>query len=242
VFLKTPDGLGAATGQIVSVPVNISNEREIEGMSFALVGREGLLAPEVLDLAGTRVGALRGGAGPEYLKTHVDGSGHCIGVAFVGSTSQTKATIPPSWEQPLVLVRCRAGDRTGTEVLEFADACGSFASPRVAVIAGFAVEPDTAGSSVAVAPGTGGFIRGDVNFDRALNIADAVAILAFLFSGVPNDCHDAVDANDDGSLNVADAVYLLSYLFASGAAPRAPFPAPGTDPTQDGYDCARFPF
>ncbi|MEM7165961.1 MAG: dockerin type I domain-containing protein [Planctomycetota bacterium] len=84
------------------------------------------------------------------------------------------------------------------------------------------------------------FIRGDSNNDGTLNIADAVAILNFLFSGglaVDPNCTEAADANGDGSVNIADAVYVLSHLFSMGAPPPAPFPEPGFDDVDNNLQC-----
>ncbi|MFN0058933.1 MAG: DUF2341 domain-containing protein [Planctomycetota bacterium] len=83
----------------------------------------------------------------------------------------------------------------------------------------------------------GPFIRGDANLDGLINIADAIAMLNYLFAGGAANCLDAVDANDDGAVNVADAIFLLSYQFESGATPPPPFGAVpagcGADPTAD---------
>ncbi|MEM7262965.1 MAG: FG-GAP-like repeat-containing protein [Planctomycetota bacterium] len=69
------------------------------------------------------------------------------------------------------------------------------------------------------------FLRGDVNADGGVNIADAVSILSGLF-GTPGAilCAAAADSNDDGGQDIGDAVYVLSYTFSGGAAPPAPFP------------------
>ncbi|MGE3165925.1 MAG: dockerin type I repeat-containing protein [Planctomycetota bacterium] len=76
--------------------------------------------------------------------------------------------------------------------------------------------------------GLGGFVRGDTNSDLTVNLADAVALLGFLFGGAsPPSPMAAGDVNADGDVNVADAVYVLSYLFQGGTAPSAPFPDPG---------------
>ncbi len=82
------------------------------------------------------------------------------------------------------------------------------------------------------------FLRGDANRDRILDIADAVAALAYLFARGDATCADAMDSNDDGRLNIADPIYLLSYLFASGSPPPPPQGSPGEDPTADGLGCA----
>ena len=96
--------------------------------------------------------------------------------------------------------------------------------------------------SVAYLPLTGGpqqpFVRGDFNRDASFDISDPVAILGYLFAGTPDArCLDAGDANDDGKLNIADAIHSLGHLFAGGAAPPAPFPESGRDPTADELAC-----
>ncbi len=83
------------------------------------------------------------------------------------------------------------------------------------------------------------FLRGDGNSDATVDIADAIALLEYLFSvGVTPGCLDAGDANDDESVDVADAVQILDLLFSSGG----PLPAPGADscgidPTGGILDC-----
>lgn len=72
------------------------------------------------------------------------------------------------------------------------------------------------------------FVRGDINNDGNVDIADAVFALGYLFSqGDPPPIPMALDVNNDGQNNVADAIYLLNHLFGSGAPPPAPFPLPG---------------
>ena len=86
------------------------------------------------------------------------------------------------------------------------------------------------------------FKRGDCNADGSFNIADAIFMLAALFSGGPaGTCQDACDGNDDGSLNIADAIYVLAALFSGGPSPSAPGTTTcGEDPTTDTLDCASF--
>jgi hypothetical protein len=77
------------------------------------------------------------------------------------------------------------------------------------------------------------FRRGDCNGDQQLNIADAIYLLARIFSGGPTGvCDDACDANDDGSLNIADPITALGALFGAVVVPLpAPYPDCGVDPT-----------
>jgi len=82
------------------------------------------------------------------------------------------------------------------------------------------------------------FIRGDATFDSVVNISDAVYILSFLFLGGPAPpCEDAADTDDRGNIQIGDAIYILNFLFIGGARPPAPFPEPGTDPTDDTLSC-----
>lgn len=86
-------------------------------------------------------------------------------------------------------------------------------------------------SLTALAPPSPSFVRGDVNEDGMLNLADAVALLFGLFGGGPliPDCPEAADANDDMNLDLSDAIRLLDLLFVTGS----PIPPPmtcGPDP------------
>jgi hypothetical protein len=92
------------------------------------------------------------------------------------------------------------------------------------------------------APPAARFIRTDTNTDNAIDIADAIFTLSYLFaSGPAPSCEDAADANDDGALDLADGVYLLQNLFASGPAIPPPYPDCSIDPSMDSLGCASFP-
>lgn len=83
------------------------------------------------------------------------------------------------------------------------------------------------------------FQRADVTGDGAVDVHDALAILAYLFRQASIDCRDAADVDDDGRLTVADAIRILLYLYAGGREPARPFAAPGPDPTDDALGCKR---
>jgi len=77
---------------------------------------------------------------------------------------------------------------------------------------------------VTVTPTGTGFRRGDANADGGTNLADAVSIFNFLFTGgeTPT-CLDAADTNDaDDALNLTDGVFLLNFLFLGGDPPPEP--------------------
>ncbi len=80
------------------------------------------------------------------------------------------------------------------------------------------------------------FIRGDVNGDQGVNIADSIGILVFLFGNADWDCLAALDVNDDSLINVSDVVFLLVFLFNDGPTPPEPFFTPGLDRTPQGAD------
>jgi hypothetical protein len=81
------------------------------------------------------------------------------------------------------------------------------------------------------------FVRGLVNGDASLDIADPVALLLHLFAGRSLSCEKAADANDDGNVNLTDALFLLDFLFRAGPSVAAPRGACGTDPTPDSLGC-----
>ena len=71
-------------------------------------------------------------------------------------------------------------------------------------------------------------MRGNVNDDDSVNVADGVYMLNALFSMGPlPDPEIAADVNDDGEFDVADPTYLLNFLFNGGPQPPFPFPEPG---------------
>jgi hypothetical protein len=87
-----------------------------------------------------------------------------------------------------------------------------------------------------------GFRRGDADSSGAVEPADALFVIGYLFLGGESpSCLDAADANDDGRVDVSDCVSVLRSLF-SGA---GPLPAPregcGEDPAADGLSCESYP-
>jgi hypothetical protein len=77
------------------------------------------------------------------------------------------------------------------------------------------------------------FRRGDASRDGRVDLDDVVRIVNIAAGAAASVCPDAADVNDDGVVLVSDAVALANYLYAPGAAPAAPFPACGLDPTLD---------
>lgn len=74
------------------------------------------------------------------------------------------------------------------------------------------------------------FVRGDCNGNQAVEIADALLVLGYLFNGVEvTGCVEACDFQDDGFVTVTDAIQTISLLFSGGSPPAQPYPFPGPD-------------
>ncbi|NRA75235.1 MAG: hypothetical protein HRU16_04780, partial [Planctomycetes bacterium] len=162
-----------------------------------------------------QINALAGTAGPNAALIWTDAvQGYGTGI-FYATDAPYGNTISQSWE------------------------FGGFAGDQV----------DLAARYIAALGGGGGpvgplFGRGDCNADGGFNIADAIFLLAALFSGGPaGPCLDACDSNGDGSVNIADAIFALAALFSGGPAPSDPAPTDcGVDvDDSDTLDCASFP-
>jgi hypothetical protein len=52
-------------------------------------------------------------------------------------------------------------------------------------------------------------IKGDINLDGTVNIADAILIFQVMSRVLPASINRAADTNNDGKLGVADAIYIL---------------------------------
>jgi hypothetical protein len=93
-----------------------------------------------------------------------------------------------------------------------------------------------------VPPSQGGFQRGRLNGDSAMDISDGIVLLSYLFQGSGSlSCLEAADSNDDGTLDLSDAISIFGYLFTSGNPLPAPFFSCGPDPTPDSLGCQSFP-
>lgn len=239
--LATGIGGGQARVTLGEPPGNPGAPHTVLGLAVALTHDASLIAP--LDV--TPIGplaALHAGQGPEFFATELLADGVTVGVVF--SFQGTGLTFgPPAAVLEIdyeTVAPALAGSATGaTAALAFAD--GVLGHPPVmnTVVVGIHTHaPALAVGALSLAPlGSGQFVRGDANRSGAVDLADAIATLAYLFNGAPAWCSSALDANDDGALNIGDPIRTLGYLFTSGPAPAAPFPGCGVDPTLDALDC-----
>ena len=100
---------------------------------------------------------------------------------------------------------------------------------------------DDDGNGIPDACGDQHFRRGDVNQDRAVDLADGLALLNGLVAvGPPPACARSADANDDDRVNITDAVFLLNALFLEGRAIPPPHATCGSDGDADALACEVF--
>jgi hypothetical protein len=164
-------------------------------------------------------------------------------------------TLPACTEDMEVLVikyiqTLGAGQSVDT-VVSLSDTLGSDPTVDIEVVqANAAIADVTVGDPVTVTVTESGavatpFLRGDVNQDGRLSVADGIGIAKYVFgSGAMFDmiaaCEDSADANDMDGVDTADAIYLLTYLFLGGDDIPAPMGTCGIDSTDDGLGCDAF--
>lgn len=220
-------------------PIFASHPEPIQGFQVGIAFDATVLPVSEFTLESSITEALA----PEFVDIEFEGSGAnsgiVVGIILDTTTPFDFRTFPPSANQMIAGLRydVPAGLAVGTSSdILIVDGLGSpplntiFSPPLGPSIAPFPLH----GRVTIVAPGGVRFLRGDANRTGSIDIADAIAVLTFLFAGgAPPSCPDSADANDDGSVNIGDAIYTLGYLFTSGATPPYPFPKPGYDPTND---------
>lgn len=78
------------------------------------------------------------------------------------------------------------------------------------------------------------FVRGDVNGDGKVSLADCHYLHQWLVSRGPSPgCNDTGDVDDDGRFRVDDSMYIFRHLSIGEFIP-PPFPLAGPDPTPNG--------
>lgn len=224
-----------------------TNGGDIQGWSYGICHDPVFVQPIEISMGGDTAG-LKNGAGPDYFLAVLpddiaggDKDGIVIGV--IPDYMMAANIIPANnWHDITItyLADCQVCTGLGTTIDTLATPCNTLGDPEVE---SFMTVNNNAihmasyrQGTITIDPTQSGetFLRGDTNLDTKVDLADAIAILDYLFGegGTP-EIKDAADPNDDGDINLADAIYILDYLFGEGDDPMPPFPNPGTDPTAD---------
>ena len=81
------------------------------------------------------------------------------------------------------------------------------------------------------ARGTGAVMRGDTNFDGALDVVDAANITKHLFRDEAVPCLDACDVDGDGNVRLTDCLELLKHMSSDGVSDMDPSEPDCTSPS-----------
>lgn len=209
--------------------------------------------PPVSDLDVTIENTLTGALDPEFFVVNIDEStGELVSAILFEVTPPLDGTVLDPVGIPLAIVEIVGTVNEGTPeqtlLFDFVDGLGSPPANNIFVVENESLPPETTtGGELLVRdlinPPENLFIRGDVDLNGAVNLADPIFHLNYTFLGGPlPECEDAGDANDDGSSDITDAIYLLTFLFLDAPQPWPPYPTPGTDPTPDNIGCDYSPF
>lgn len=234
-LFEIPDG-NARVGELVTIPLILDSSvgGDMTGWSFGICVDPAVMTVETVEL-GESVSAMLP-PGPFINLVNIESGGYTVGIIFDPPFGFLPAGV---WELSVATYTHQLAVGESTTVVP----CNTLGIPPVETVA-----VGTNGSSV---PGTllagtwtgfaNPFVRGDVNDDGSVDLADGIFLLAELFAGGPAGlCSPAKDINGDGAINVADPVRLMNALFIGGPPPPAPFPDCGTTPDQTIADCVSY--
>jgi hypothetical protein len=234
----------AAPGQEVSIPIFLSNSVSIQGFQLVIGYNPSIFTPDGDDCSAT-VGCTgldfsntAYGKPPDVAVLDVHASeGYFVVAAVFNFRADEEAFLPPAEDQLLLeIAGTVAPDAPSTAVVELVptngpddEGVGIHRLRNEITGAGEAryitiyPQRETGILNIKDNPVTMDFLRGDVNLDAEVNIADAAKLLAFLFAnGAAPLCREAADVNDDRSINIADVTTLLGFLFNTASVQSLP--------------------
>lgn len=227
----------------VTIPIKLDNDQPLYGLSLSITTDVALLEIKSVNVTGT-VCATAQWADGQVLES---GRRVTYGVVMSYEPFEVAKKIPAGAGLVVAnLVVDVKATAAATALVKFEDVPA--ANPQVSAPAknvlvgeqGLPVSFTSQQGTITIEPpgGDAQFIRGDSNRSGAVDISDAIFHLNYLFlGGEEPPCFDASDADDNGALEITDAISLLAFLFQGGDAPPPPYPAAGTDPTEDPLDC-----
>ncbi len=239
----------AEPGEDFDLPVLGDWTGNIAGFSFS-AGFSGPtpfpLENMIVDVEGTLAGAITA----EYVQEQIDMNAGTVicGVLFDALPPFNGQTLPSlGFVQEIAFIRGSIKSAAQESIVNFVLQDG-YGSPPINNLMVFGttsipvdlLSPGSVEVEIVIPPVPQLFIRGDVNMDGLVDIADVIFHLDYTFlSGPLPACMDAGDANDDGVSDISDAIFLLYWFFLDGPGPWIPFPNPGEDFTADNLDCAQ---
>lgn len=178
---------------------------------------------------------INGGNGPDFLQTEIYPDGITVGcvASLIGADwFQFPGATPTMFVDYTTVPGALAGaTMPTTTALSWSDALGT---PPVSVIimpgdSSIVPQGITDGVVTLEPVDVQNYVRGDVNEDGGVNVADAVSLLAHLFQGGAGPaCAEVGDINTDGGTDIGDPICILLFLFAGGHPPHAPYPDCGS--------------
>lgn len=207
--LKFPS-IEASTGDTIRTPISLTNTQPLEDFVIA-VGFAGLPDLEYIgfDTDSCRTDYFSGitiiGSSPETYR---------LAIEFTAGIDDGLPPLAPGSGR-IVNLHFVARGTGGTADLDTAAVGTDTTLLRTRYIA---YRPRVVPGSISL-----GYICGDANADDAVNVADVVCLINYIFkSGPPPQPMEAGDVNLDGTVNIGDPVYLINYIFKSGPEPCNP--------------------
>lgn len=244
-------GEGVPNNTGISIPVTLSNEVPITGLTMAISYDPARIR---IDELITEENTLLSAQSAEYITAEAHNS---TGMAYIAALKDfatpfafqdgSDPEIPAGEDQLIATLKCGIviGADRGFAPISFTDGLKVPSPPdytplppdlhNLVMLGDTPVRPGlVSGGGIDI---RAGFIRGDANKDDGVDISDPVYILSHVFQGGPiPPCLDASDANNDTRLDISDAIWLLNFLFNGGPQPSEPYPQAGVDPSDDGTE------
>ncbi|MEC9475858.1 MAG: hypothetical protein VX764_02340 [Planctomycetota bacterium] len=199
----------AVAGGSVELPLWFDNVQELGAYQTTIAHDPDLLS--LLDLVS---GPITQQLFPEFLQVSFYPDGFTLVVAYM----QAGLVHLPSGsghEVHRAIYHVNEGIPSGVTSVAFSTDIGN--PPMVSTMTnwplGAPIDPTLIDGSVEIVEG---FLRGNVNLDDTIDLADPIYLAQWLFQqGQAPGCLDAADSNDDSVIDIADVVTILAYLFQS---------------------------
>lgn len=227
----SPLGAGFPIAPVITIPdagpgtpleVSFLLEHQTSANGWILVVCHDPLGLELESVGLGSVGStVNGGNPPDFFELNLHSNAWSMGVVV----SLTGQFVLPAGTDLEIGEAVYSGLADGAWPVCTCDLTGQIPSTTVIVYSGASIAPPPACGTVTVDTSLNEFRRGDANLDGAIDVADPVFILGYLFvSGPAPACREAADVDSDDAETIGDAIYLLGHLFDEGPPPAAPYP------------------